>query len=38
MVGLQLALLLNALPLLGIDADEGQNGSLARSVGAVGGL
>jgi hypothetical protein len=38
MGGLQCALVLNALPLLGMDADEDQHGSPARSVGAVGGL
>ena len=38
MGGLQGALLRNALPLLGMDVDEGQHGSLARSVGVVGGL
>ncbi len=38
MGGLQYAFVLNALPLLGMDEDEGQHGSLARSVGAVGGL
>jgi len=38
MVELQCALVLNALPLLGMDADEGQHGSLVRSVGTVGGL
>lgn len=38
MVGLQFALFVNAMPLLGVDADVRQAGSPARTVGAVGSL